>query len=193
MSEPIDDIASLRTRIAQGDDAAARQLVDLGTPMVLAICRAHRPRHLAVEDLAQEVFLTMFVRLDRYEARPGVPFTAWLSRLAVNVCLDVLRAEARRPRLSLGQEASLWLASLIGAPAVTDDVQAAKELVDRLLAELAPADRLVLTLLDLEEKSVMEVAALTGWSVSATKVRAFRARGRLKLIAERWRSTQGEE
>ena len=86
MSEPLDDIAGLRARIAQGDDAAARQLIDLGTPVVLAICRAHRPRHFAVEDLAQEVFLTMFTRLDRYEARPGIPFAAWLSRLAVNVC-----------------------------------------------------------------------------------------------------------
>lgn len=193
MSEPLDDIAGLRALIAQGDDAAARQLIDLGTPVVLAICRAHRPRHVAVEDLAQEVFLMMFLRLDRYEARPGIPFTAWLSRLAVNVCLDALRAEARRPRVSLGQEATLWLESLVGAPGKADDVQAAKELVDRLLGELAPADRLVLTLLDLEGKSMAEVAALTGWSVTATKVRAFRARGRLKLIAERWRSTHGDD
>ena len=193
-SESVDDILELRRRIALGDDDAARRLVNFGTPLVLAICRAHRPRQVAVEDLAQEVFLTMFVRLDRYEVRPGVPFSAWLSRLAVNVCLDVLRAEARRPRLSFGQEASLWLASLVGAPSphqeATDDAQAAKEVVDALLAELSAADRLVLTLLDLEEKSVAEVASLTGWSASATKVRAFRARGRLQIIAERWRSTQ---
>ncbi len=189
LSETADDICELRRRIAHGDDAAARRLVDLGTPAVVAICRAHRPRHVAVEDLAQEVFLTMFMRLDRYEVRPGVPFTAWLSRLAVNVCLDVLRAEARRPRLSFGQEASLWLASLVGAPSTTEDAHAAKEVVDGLMADLSAADRLVLTMLDLEEKSVAEVVNLTGWSASATKVRAFRARGRLQIIAERWRST----
>ena len=56
MSEPLDDIVGLREQIAQGDDAAAQQLIDLGTPLLLARCRAHRPRHLAVGDLAQEVF-----------------------------------------------------------------------------------------------------------------------------------------
>lgn len=190
MSVIDDDISGILARVAQGDDAAARQLVEHGSPLVLAICRAHRPRHLAVEDLAQEVFLTMFVRLDRYEVRPGVPFTAWLSRLAVNVCLDALRAEARRPRLTLGEEASIWLDGLVGHDeTATADARSAKELVDTLLGELAPADRLVLTLLDLEERSVAEIAQLTGWSTSATKVRAFRARGRLKIIAERWQAT----
>jgi RNA polymerase sigma-70 factor (ECF subfamily) len=185
MSESASDIAAILTRVAQGDEAAAAELVTHGTPLVLAICRAHRPRHLAVEDLAQEVFLTMFMRLDRYEARPGVPFLAWLSRLAVNVCLDALRAESRRPRLTLGDEAGAWLDSLTGGPGPGDDAaSAAKELVDSLLAELAPADRLVLTLLDLEERSVAEIAQLTGWSQTATKVRAFRARRRLKRIAE---------
>ena len=185
MSEPASDIAGILARVARGDDAAAAELVAHGTPVVLSICRAHRPRHLGVEDLAQEVFLTMFMRLDRYEARPGVPFTAWLARLAVNVCLDVLRAESRRPRLTLGDEAGAWLDSLTGGPGPADDAAlAAKELVDALFAELPPADRLVLTLLDLEGRSVAEIAQLTGWSQTATKVRAFRARRRLKRIAE---------
>lgn len=179
------DITGILARVAQGDEDAARALVEHGTPLVLTICRAHRPRHLAVEDLAQEVFLTMFTRLDRYETRPGIPFTAWLSRLAVNVCLDVLRAESRRPRLTLGAEAAAWLDALTGGPETTDNAAAAKELVHELLAELDPADRLVLTLLDLEERPVAEIAELTGWSRTATKVRAFRARRKLKAIAEK--------
>ncbi len=182
------DITGILARVAQGDEDAARALVDHGTPLVLTICRAHRPRHLAVEDLAQEVFLTMFTRLDRYAARPGVPFTAWLSRLAVNVCLDVLRAERRRPRLTLGTEAAAWLDALTGgSEPANDSASAAKELVHELLAELEPADRLVLTLLDLEERPVAEIAQMTGWSRTATKVRAFRARRKLKAIAQQRR------
>ncbi len=177
-------IAGIIREVRRGDDAAAHALVVRLTPLVLTICRSHRPRHLAVEDLAQEVFLTMFTRLDRYEERPGIPFAAWLSRLAVHVCLDALRAERRRPRLTLGAEALAWLDSLTAdASPATGDAAGARELLDELLAELDPADRLVLTLLDLEERPVAEIAQLTGWSDSATKVRAFRARRKLNAIA----------
>lgn len=182
MSGIEDDLTGVPDRARRGDEEAARLLVDRCTPLVLAICRAHRPRHLAVEDLAQEVFTVMFARLDRYEERPGVPFAAWLSKLAVNACLDVLRAESRRPRMVAGEAT---FAGLAADP--EPDPSEARTLVDALLAELAPADRLVLALLDLEERSVAEIAELTGWSRTGTKVRAFRARLRLKAIAEDWR------
>ncbi|HYR59333.1 MAG TPA: sigma-70 region 4 domain-containing protein, partial [Chthoniobacteraceae bacterium] len=63
------------------------------------------------------------------------------------------------------------------------DAQSAREATDRLLGLLAPDDRLVLTLLDLEERSVAEISALTGWGRSAVKVRAFRARQKLRKHA----------
>jgi RNA polymerase sigma-70 factor (ECF subfamily) len=53
------------------------------------------------------------------------------------------------------------------------------------LAELKPAERLVITLLELEEKPVREIADLTGWSEVNVKVRAFRARQKLKRILEK--------
>jgi RNA polymerase sigma-70 factor (ECF subfamily) len=58
----------------------------------------------------------------------------------------------------------------------------AKKLVSELIAQLSPEDRLVITLLHLEEKSVEEIHALTGWSRSAIKVRAFRARAKMKKM-----------
>ncbi len=63
--------------------------------------------------------------------------------------------------------------------------QRARELLDFALAQLAAEERLVITLLELEEKSVREIADLTGWSESNVKVRAFRARQRLKTILEK--------
>jgi RNA polymerase sigma-70 factor (ECF subfamily) len=70
---------------------------------------------------------------------------------------------------------------------------AAREIVEKLLAQLAPADRLVLTLLHLEGRSVAEVRQITGWNVPVIKVRAFRARRKLrkrfeKLMAEKVRN-----
>jgi RNA polymerase sigma-70 factor (ECF subfamily) len=63
-----------------------------------------------------------------------------------------------------------------------DDALAARELVNKLLGQLNPSDRLVLQLLDLEQKSVAEIRVLTGWNSSLIKVRAFRARRKLQKL-----------
>lgn len=185
MAEPGFDMATCLTQVAQGDQDAARVLVERLHPLALKLVRAHRARQFDDDDLMQEVFVTMFARLDRYEARDGIPFEHWFARLAVNACRDALRAESRRPHFGhLSSQAEAWLSTLTSAqePAV-DDALAARELVDALLVRLPPDDRLVLTLLDLEQRPVAEIAALTGWSRTLVKVRAFRARLRLKSIA----------
>jgi RNA polymerase sigma-70 factor (ECF subfamily) len=180
-------------RIARGDRDAALELVQRTQPLVLKLVRAYRSRQHAEQDLVQEVYLTVFAKLDRYKPRAGVPFEHWLARVAVHTCRDVLRAERRRPVCEvLSPQASEWLGALTDereAPA--GDALAARELVERLLAALRPDDRLVLTWLDLEQRSVAEVARLTGWSRTLVKVRAFRARRRLQVVAERHRRSEG--
>lgn len=184
--EPL-DVAAWIERVRRGDAEAARRLVERCHPLVARLVRAHRSRTLHEDDLAQEVFLKMFARLDRYEPRKGIPFEHWLSRLAVRTCLDALRAEARRPlsrTVALSPEAAAWLGSLHGTgPPPLDEVLAARELVDTLLARLSPADRLILTLLDVEEHPAAEVAEVVGWSPTLVRVRAFRARRRLRAVA----------
>ena len=105
-----------------------------------------------------------------------------------NVCRDRLRSEARQPRaqpLSPATEECLaWLRD--GGESARADARAASEVVELLLGQLPAADRLVLTLLDLEGRPVAEIAELTGWSRTLVKVRAFRARRRLRAAAERW-------
>ena len=80
----------------------------------------------------------------------------------------------------------------VPGPEELDPLQnlAAREIVEKLLAQLAPTDRLVLTLLHLEGRSVEEVRELTGWNAPVIKVRAFRARRKLRkhfetLMAEK--------
>ncbi len=182
--------AACLARIARQDQDASRELVEHCQALVWKLVRAHRSRSIPDEDLAQEVFLKLFSRLDRYEPRDGIPFEHWLSRLAVRTCLDALRTERRRPQPAdppLSEAAGEWLETLRrdeASPPI-DEVLAARELVDALLARLPPKDRLVLTLLDMEERSVAEVSAITGWSRSLVKVRAFRARRRLRAVVER--------
>ncbi len=191
VSETDFDVVACLSRVRAQDDDAARALVGHLYPLVMKIVRSHLPVRTAEEDLAQEVFIKLFQRLDQYEAREGVPLTHWVSRLAVTTCLDALRAEKRRPELrhaDLGEGELLWLEFLTGsAPAEhAPETEAAtvRDAMHKLLATLEAPDRLVLQWLDLEGRPVKEISALTGWSASLVKVRAFRARRRLRKAAE---------
>ena len=182
------DVAECLERVRARDQQAARELVGHLHPLVLRIVRAHLPRRTGEEDLAQDVFVKVFTRLDQYQG--AVPFSHWVSRIAVTTCIDQLRHQQRRPELRWA-DLSENEADLLDAVLTSDgdqapgDAFAARELVHKLLGQLKPDDRLVLTLLDLEEKSIAEISRLTGWSGTLVKVRAFRARRKLqKLFAE---------
>jgi RNA polymerase sigma factor (sigma-70 family) len=179
------DVAACLQRVRQKDQAAARELVDHLYPLVIRIVRSHLPRRVAEEDLAQEVFLKMFTRLDQYQG--AVPFPHWVSRIAVTTCIDHLRAQKRRPEfrwadLSQGEADVLDAVMTNEDDVAANDAIAAHELVHKLLAELKPDDQMVLRLLDLEQKSIAEIAQITGWNQSLIKVRAFRARRKLQKL-----------
>lgn len=173
--------------VRRGERRAAERLVRHCEPLVRRLVRAHRPRTVPEDDLVQDVFLAVFTRLDRYQEREGTPFEHWLSRLTINLCRDALRSERRRaPRPPLSAEALQWIGSLVADPApAADEVLGARAAVEALLSELPAEDRLLLTLLSLEERSLEEVSALTGRSRTVLKVRAFRARRRLQQAARR--------
>lgn len=179
------DLAGCLDRVRQRDQAAARELVEHLYPLVIRIVRAHRPRRVAEEDLAQDVFLKMFTRLAQYQG--NVPFPHWVSRIAVTTCIDQLRAQKRRPELRWADlsetEAQVLDHALTDTRDETPgDSLAARELVQKLLGQLKPEDQTVLRLLDLEQKSIAEISRLTGWGVSLIKVRAFRARRKLQKL-----------
>jgi RNA polymerase sigma-70 factor (ECF subfamily) len=182
------DLAGCLTRIRQRDQIAAREMVEYLHPLVIRIVRSHLPRRVAEEDLTQEIFLKMFTRLDQYQG--AVPFPHWVSRIAVTTCIDHLRAQKRRPEyrwadLSEEEAGVLDAVTADESGPAPDDALAARELLERLLGELKPADQVVIRLLDLEQKSIAEISALTGWNQSLVKVRAFRARRKLqKLFGE---------
>jgi RNA polymerase sigma-70 factor (ECF subfamily) len=79
-----------------------------------------------------------------------------------------------------------WLEQFVRAPEeAREDSDAARQLVERLLAMLSPPARLVITMLEIEDRTVKEISALTGWSVALVKVRAFRARAEMRKCLRR--------
>ncbi|HEX7863238.1 MAG TPA: sigma-70 family RNA polymerase sigma factor [Verrucomicrobiae bacterium] len=175
-------------RVRENDAEASTELVRELYPLVMRIVRGHLPRRMDPEDLAQIVFVKVFQKIEQYHG--DAPFPHWVSRIAVNTCLNELRAEKARPELrwaDLGEEQAEALQSVIersDGPSVDAQV-ATRDLADRLLETLPPRDRLILTLLDLEERTVAEVSKLTGSPEAVVKVRAFRARRKLRKELER--------
>jgi RNA polymerase sigma-70 factor (ECF subfamily) len=181
------DLAGCLERVRQRDQAAARELVEHLYPLVIRIVRARLPRRVPEEDLAQEIFLKMFSRLQQYQG--AVPFSHWVSRIAVTTCIDHLRAQQRRPEfrmadLSENEANMLENITTNEDSASPDQALEAHELVHKLLDQLKPDDRLVIQYLDLEQKTIAEISALTGWNTSLVKVRAFRARRKLHNMFE---------
>jgi RNA polymerase sigma-70 factor (ECF subfamily) len=187
------DVAACLQRVRQRDQAAARALVDHLYPLVIRIVRSHLPRRVAEEDLAQDIFLKMFTRLEQYQG--AVPFPHWVSRIAVTTCIDQLRAQKRRPEFRWADlsenEADVLDAVLTDErDPMPGDALAARELVQKLLSQLKPDDRLVIQLLDLEQKTIAEISAQTGWNQTLVKVRAFRARRKLQKLFQELQSKE---
>lgn len=188
----VPDLTELVARVRDhGCQDSARLLVEQLYPMVLRIVRSHLPRRSSEEDLCQEVFMKTFSRIEQW--RGQMPFAHWVSRVAVTTCLDALRWQKRRPELrwsDLSETEAQVLENILHDERDTSagDALGARELAHKLLATLKPPDRLVLTMMDMEGRSVAEVQAATGWSATLVKVRAFRARRKLRKAFEQLES-----
>ncbi len=179
--------------VRQGDQGAARRLVDALYPKVIRIIRNHLPVTEDEQDIAQDVFMKMFTKLDQFRA--AQPFDHWVARIALNTCYDRLRRQKVRRVMSYGDfssEEAEYLQDAITAqehqPQQDDTRSHSIEIVEKLLATLKPGEQMILRLLDLEEHSVQEISDMTGWGASRIKVTAFRARRKLSATFRRLES-----
>jgi RNA polymerase sigma-70 factor (ECF subfamily) len=115
-------------------------------------------------------------------------------RLTVRTCFDFLRAHQRNREQTLSEitdDETQWLEKIGNGidPANEEGVSAARTLIHKLLETLPPQSRLIIQLLEIEEKSLKEISSLTGWSIAMIKVRAFRARAAMKKNLEKVRQS----
>src|SRR3954464_789898 len=188
MDEAAFDMAACIQRGRQRDEQAASLFMERLYPLVLKLVRAYLPRRTSEEDLVQTVFMKIFANLGQYSGR--VPVEHWVSRIAVNTCLNDLKAEKVRPEWrwsDFSEEEQYVIDTLAATPADARELSAfaSRDLLEKLLSTLEPQDRLIIQLLHLEERSVAEIRQLTGWSEPLIKVRAFRARRKLRKSLRR--------
>ena len=137
-----------------------------------------------------------FTQLKSFEGRGSLE--GWLTRIATNTCLNMIRSAKRRPELTVSdlteeQNEFLDRQTSVNAGAALENKLVAAELAERLLETLPAEDRLALTMIDGEDASVKEVAETTGWSESKVKVRAFRARKKMREAMEKLLGKRGAE
>ena len=174
-----------------GDESAFGEIVRRYSPRVFSVASRFFRERTMVEEAAQEVFLKAFTQLGSYEGRGSME--GWLTKITTNTCLNMLRGAKRRPEQAvseLTENENEWLDQKLSTIANERHRSAERDLIaadlaDRLLGVLSPEDRLALTMIDGDEATIKEVAELTGWSESKVKVRAFRARRRVREAMEK--------
>ncbi len=176
--EPADE--DLVTATLDGQDDAFAELIRRHKRRVFSTAsRFARDAH-QLEDICQEVFVRAFRNLGKF--RGEAPFHHWLARITTSACYDFLRRERRsREQVSLdGSELQIRDTSAEAAISAGR----ARELLSWALRQLSADEQLILTLCEIEERSIREVAEHTGWSETNVKVRAFRARQNLKKLLQ---------
>lgn len=179
--------AELITAVLSGDIASFEPIIRKYQPRVFATARRYARKEDEVEDIVQEVFIKAFQKLPTFQAK--APFEHWLMRLAIRTCYDFLRAHQRNREIAasdMSDQEGDWLERFVHNPAADESAaREAREIINKVMAQLSPSARMVITLLELEDRSVKEISELTGWSVPLVKVRAFRARAEMRKILQR--------
>ncbi len=179
--------AELIRAVLAGDMASFEPLVAKYSPRLFATARRYARREDEIEDIVQEIWSKAYHKLPSF--RGEAPFEHWLMRMAVRTCYDFLRSHQRNREntfTELTKEEDDWIERVMAAPEqVSEKAEAAKQLVDKLMKMLPPPARLIIQLLEIEDRSVKEISAMTGWSVPLVKVRAFRARAEMKKCLAR--------
>ncbi|MEK6287027.1 MAG: sigma-70 family RNA polymerase sigma factor [Acidobacteriota bacterium] len=175
----------------EGDESAFEEIVRRHSPRVFSIASKFFRQRAQVEDAAQEALLKAYTQLSSYEGRGS--FEGWLTRITTNQCINMLRSAQRRPESMVSEltdHEGAWLENQMAGLSVerhksSERGLVASDLAEKVLSELPPGDRLVLMSIDGEKLSVNEVAEMTGLSKSNVKVKAFRARRKMRKAVEK--------
>jgi len=174
-----------------GNERAFEEILRRYSPRVFRVASKFFRQRDQVEDAAQEAFLKAYTQLSSYEGRGSLE--GWLTRITTNQCINKLRSAKRRPESSVSEltdHEGPWLENQLAGVSMerhqsSESGRVAADLAEKVLSELPADDRLVLMSIDGEHMPVKDVAEMTGWSESKVKVRAFRARRRMRQAIEK--------
>lgn len=176
--------------ILQGRRDKFGQLLEMYKETVYRIVYRRIPPERAFE-VFQDAFVRAYFSLRTFK---GIqPFKNWISRIASRACLDFWRKEYRNceiPFSGVSDTVARWL-SQIPDEASEDriemlaDADEARELLGAVLGSLTPDDRMLVTLMYFDGKTVCEIAEVMDLSESNVKVRAMRARRKMRDSIER--------
>ncbi|MCB0529627.1 MAG: sigma-70 family RNA polymerase sigma factor [Lewinellaceae bacterium] len=156
------------------DIRAEKVLFEYFAPRVFALARRYAPDETAAQDFLQECFVAVFDRLKKFDPARG-EFGAWLYRVSVNTCLQLLRREKQQPPLDFGD-----------VPVLVDDLgsedllQIPEQLVLEGIRQLPAGYRQVFNLAVFEEWPHRDISAKLGISESASRSQLVRAKQFLK-------------
>lgn len=170
--------SELVERMRASDPDALRAIVERYQDRIFAlIFGIVRDRH-EVEDVAQEVFMKVFTRIDAFDGRSR--FYTWLYRVAANTAKDHVKKRARRPAVALDEESRVE--SPGRGPFESAERAEARRKVREAIDELPLPYREVLALRELDGLSYNEIAAVLRVSLGTVESRLHRARSRLKEV-----------
>jgi RNA polymerase sigma-70 factor (ECF subfamily) len=177
-------------RVAKGDINAYGVLIERYQAYIFAIVAKHLPRDMVAET-AHEAFVKAYEKLANYKGESA--FRHWIARIALNLCADYWRKRQKNKEDSYDiycEASQAWVEVVLdhaSCERYEESVrrQEARELLDWALRKISPEDRLVLEMTGLDDTPVEEAAAILGWSVSKVKVRAHRARLKMRQELEK--------
>ena len=200
-SAALDESSSLPVEANQ-DDVLVEAVLKGQTQLFEALVEKHFPRVARIarhffrstemtEDIVQDTFAKAYFSLHTY--RQGASFEHWLARIAVNNCYDELRRKKKRNEIFIGdvtEEDATWLDNKmvetnLAISVTPEDAQITDAVTERLLSGLGAEERVIITLLHLQDYSVKEISQMLGWSEAKVKIRAFRARHSLRRALKR--------
>ena len=179
--------------VVGGDVDCFEELITRYQPRVFGMARKYFRNESDAEDVVQTIFTKTFQKLSSYKGT--APFEHWFMRLSVNACYDALRRKRNRPDHTISDmlfDDESWQDRLDKITEASDreEQEQARELVHTVLDQVSARARIVLTLQELEGRTIKEIAEITGWSESLVKVQAFRARKEMRAAVERFLSRE---
>ena len=186
----------LITAVVGGEVDSFEELIVRYQPRIFGMARKYFRNESDVEDVVQTIFTKTYQKLGSFNQT--APFEHWFMRLSVNTCYDALRRKSKRHEQAItdvmfeNETDDAWHNRLGSIPDPNDQeaLDKANELVHTVIGQVSEKARIVLTLQELEGRSIKEIAEITGWSISLVKVQAFRARKEMRAAVERFLSRE---